>query len=86
MKRLLAWGLVAVFLIGLAGATPSSASDILVLEGSAAEVGKIWERRTKNRHKGFQCVSFQGRWQGRAIEELRTFHSSFEKIDAPTDR
>ena len=71
MKRLLAWGLVAVFLIGLAGATPSSASDILVLEGSAAEVGKLWgETNKESIIKAFNA--FLSRAEGKE-EQMRSF-------------
>ena len=71
MKRLLAWGLVALFLIGSAGATPSSASDILVLEGSAAEVGKLWgETNRESILKAFNA--FLSRAGGKE-EQLRSF-------------
>jgi hypothetical protein len=71
MKRLLAWGLVVLFLIGLAGVTPSSAGEVLVLEGNAAEVGKLWgETNKESIIKAFNA--FLSRAEGKE-EQMRSF-------------
>ncbi|MPL93883.1 hypothetical protein SDC9_40031 [bioreactor metagenome] len=71
MKRLLAWGILVLFLIGSAGVTPSSAGEVLVLEGSAAEVGKLWgETNKESIIKAFNA--FLSRAEGKE-DQLRSF-------------
>jgi len=71
MKRFLVWGIIVLFLIGSTGVNPSSAGDVLVFEGSAAEVGKLWgETNKESIIKAFNA--FLSRAGGKE-EQLRSF-------------